>query len=190
MTRALTLALAILAAPLTVIAAPWTLDKSHAHITFSVDHLGFSTTQGAFRDFDAEINFDPENIEATKVKFVIQTASVDTFFGKRDDHIRNADFLNVEKFPTMTFESKKVMQTGDTTATVEGEVTLLGVTKPVTFAAELVKMGPHPFNPEKMVAGFKVTGELDRTQFGMDKFAPAIGAVLPVEINFEMSPAG
>ena len=189
MFRSTVLAAGLIAAPFSALAAPWVLDKSHAHITFSVDHLGFSKTQGAFREFDATIDFDPDNIEASSVSVTINPASVDTFFGKRDDHIRGGDFLNVGSFPEITFVSTAISRTGDNTATVTGDVTILGTTNSVSFDAVLMKMGPSPFNPDKMVAGMKLTGEIDRTQFGIAYGAPAIGAVIPVEIDLEMSPA-
>jgi len=188
MLRSIILAAGLIAAPLSAIAAPWALDKTHAHITFTVDHLGFSTTRGAFRDFDMEIDFDPEDIGATNVSVTVDASSIDTFFGKRDDHIRGADFLDVGNNPTISFATTSVAKTGDTTADVTGDMTILGVTKPVTFMAELIKMGPSPFAPDKMVAGMRVTGEIDRTEFGVSFGAPAIGTVIPIEIDFEMSP--
>lgn len=189
MLRSIVLAATLAAAPLSAIAAPWTLDKSHAHITFEVSHLGFSTTKGAFRDFDMEIDFDPENIAATSVSVTVDATSIDTFFAKRDDHIRGADFLNVETNPTITFVSTGVSQTGDQTADVTGDLTILGTTQPVTFQAELVQLGPSPFNPDQTIAGMRVTGEIDRAAFGVSYGVPAIGQIIPVEIDFEMSPA-
>ncbi|MEL6678153.1 MAG: YceI family protein [Pseudomonadota bacterium] len=187
--RSTVLAAALIASPFAAVAANWTLDKSHAHITFSVSHLGFSDTQGAFREFDADITFDPENIDATEVSVIIDAASVDTFWEARDAHIRRADMLNVEAHPTITFVSTSVEQTGDNTAVVTGDMTLLGETREVSFDAVLNNLGPNPFNPDKTVAGFTLTGDIDRTEFGMGFGAPAIGAVIPVEINLEMSPA-
>lgn len=189
MFRNLLLATALLTAPFAATAAPWVLDKSHAHITFSINHLGFSTTQGAFREFDAKIDFDPEDIAATNVMVTVNAASIDTFFGKRDDHIRGDDFLNVGAHPMITFQTTSVAKTGDDTADVTGDMTILGVTQPVTFAAILNKIGPSPFNPDKTVAGLSLTGEIDRTKFGIAYGAPAIGAIIPVKIDLEMSPA-
>lgn len=169
-------------------AAPYVLDKSHAHINFSVSHLGYSLTKGVFREFDAEIDFDEGKVEDTKVKFVIQAASVDTFWAARDKHIRNKDFLNVAEHPEIVFESTAVVPTGVDTADLTGNLTMLGTTQQVTFKAKLNKLAPSPFPPNKKVAGFTVTGEIDRTKFGMGFGAPNIGAVIPVEINMEMSP--
>ncbi|MGF1447291.1 MAG: YceI family protein [Pikeienuella sp.] len=184
---ALTTAALLAAAP--AFAEPFILDKSHAHVKFSVDHLGFSQTIGHFRDFDAEINFDPTDIEAAQVRFVIEAASIDTFWEARDEHIRGADFLDVANHPEIVFASTDVVQTGDETAQITGDLTIRGVTKPIIFQAELNKIGPSPFDPAKTVAGFVVTGVIDRTEFGITYAAPAVGVEIPVEIHLEMSPA-
>lgn len=189
MLKSLALATTLAFTPLAAISAPWTVDKSHTQITFSVAHLGFSNTHGIFREFEADVSFDPEAIEATEVTFTIDASSIDTFWEARDTHVRNADFLNVAEHPSITFASTSVEKTGDDTATVTGDLTILGVTKPVSFAAKLNKLGPNPFNPDLQVAGFTLTGEVDRTEFGMGFGAPAIGAVIPITIDLEMSPA-
>ncbi|MEM6973619.1 MAG: YceI family protein [Pseudomonadota bacterium] len=180
------LALAALATP--AVAAPYALDKSHTTITFQVSHLGFSNTHGVFREMDAELSFDPEAVEETEVRFVVQAASIDTFWAKRDDHLRNADFFNVDQFPTIEFVSTSVTPTGSETAKVEGELTMLGQTHPVSFDAQLNKMAPSPFNPNKTIAGFTITGEIDRTTWGMGYGAPAIGTIIPIQVDLEMSP--
>ncbi len=182
-------AAALTLTPFVATAAPWTLDKSHTHISFTVNHLGFSDTFGTFREYDAEIDFDPENVEATTVSFTINAASVDTFFGPRDDHVKAADMLNVSEHATITFVSTGVTKTGDDTADVAGDLTLLGVSKPVVFAAKLNKMGPNPFAPDVMVAGFDLTGDINRSDFGMGFGVPAIGEIVPVTISLEITPA-
>ena len=182
---ALAAAAILAAAPLS--AAPWSLDKSHAAVTFSVDHLGFSVVQGVFREFDATVDYDPENVAASSVEFTIQAASVDTFWEARDKHIRTKDFLDVEKHPTITFKSTAVEAVSDTEAKVTGEVTMLGVTRTETFDVTLRKLGPAPFNPAMTVAGFVVTGELNRTDYGMGYGAPAIGEVMPLRVDLELN---
>src|SRR6056297_2273735 len=86
-------------------AQPYVLDKSHAVISFTVDHLGFSDVKGVFQEFDAEIQLDPDAVENSSVRFVIDAASVNTFWPKRDEHIRGEDFLNVDAYPNIVFES-------------------------------------------------------------------------------------
>ena len=182
-------ALMAFAAPFSAIAEPYALDKSHAHVKFEVGHLGFSTTHGQFRKFDATIDFDPTNVEVTAVTFTIDAASVDTLWEARDNHIRGADFLDVANHPNITFVSTQVTPTGTETADVTGDLTIRGVTKPITLNAVLNKLGPSPFNPNKTVAGFTVTGEIDRTEFGVNFAAPAVSAIMPIRIDLEMSPA-
>lgn len=187
--RALALATTLVAAPLGALAADWTLDPSHTQVTFSVNHLGFSETNGIFREFDADISFDADNIETSSVTFTIQAASIDTFWEARDNHVRGGDFLDVENHPEITFVSTGVTAVDDTTAELVGDLTIKGVTQPVTFQAELNQMGPNPFDASKQVAGFKLIGEIDRTAFGIDYGAPAIGTVIPVTIDLEIGAA-
>lgn len=178
----------MLMSPLVAISAPYTLDKSHAHVTFQVGHLGFSTVHGQFRKFDANIVFDPDNVEKTQVNFVIDAASVDTFWEKRDEHIRGKDFLDAANHPEISFVTTEVSPTGADTADVTGDLTIRGITLPATFQARLNKMGPSPFNPAQTIAGFTVTGLIDRTKYGVTFAAPAVSAIIPVQIDLEMSP--
>jgi polyisoprenoid-binding protein YceI len=170
--------------------AEWALDPSHTHIGFTVNHLGFSDVTGMFRDFDAEVRFDPENLAATEVTFKIAAASVDTFWDTRDANIRSKDFLDVGNHPEIRFVTTSVTPTGDDTATVTGDLTIRGVTNEVRLDARLNGIGPHPFMPDLEIAGFTLTGEIDRTDFGIDFAAPAIGAVIPVTINVELTRDG
>ncbi len=171
-------------------AEPYVLDRSHAHVTFTVDHLGYSLVHGQFREFDAEIDFDPENVEATEVTFVIQAASIDTFWDARDRHVRSPDFLDVENHPEITFVATGVTQTGEETADITGDLTIRGTTLEVTFNGRLNKAGPSPFDPSKKIVGLTVEGEIDRTAFGISYAAPAVGATIPIRIDLEMSPIG
>ncbi|MEM9046511.1 MAG: YceI family protein [Pseudomonadota bacterium] len=172
------------------LAEPYVLDKSHAHVTFTVDHLGFSTVQGTFRTFDAEIEFSPEKVEESKVLFVIQVDSVDTQWPARDKHLKSKDFFDAKKYPEIVFESKSVTPNGTETAVIVGDLTMVGQTREVQLDARLNLIGPSPFNPAVTIAGFVVTGEIDRSQFGMNFAAPAIGVQIPVRIDLEITPAG
>lgn len=171
-------------------AAPWQIDKSHSSVAFSVDHLGFSNVHGVFRDFDAVVDFDPESMETASVAFTIQAGSVDTYWEARDEHIRGADFLDTESHPEISFVSKTVRLVDEDTAEVTGDVTIKGVTKEETFTAQLRKLGPSPFNPELQVAGLIIEGAIDRTAYGVDFGAPAIGVMMPIRVEVEMSPEG
>ena len=179
----------LFAAPAALAAEPYALDKSHAVVSFTVDHLGFSDVKGVFQEFDADVMLDPENVENSTVRFVIQAASVNTFWPKRDEHIRGADFLHVEQYPEIVFESTSIESTGEDTAEVTGNLTIRDVTKEVTFDATLNQIGPSPFDAAKTIAGFDVEGVIDRTEFGVDYAAPAVGVNFPVMISLEMSPS-
>ncbi len=174
--------------PAVAISGPWAIDKSHAFINFEIEHFGYTSVPGQFRSFDAEIDFDPENIAATKASLTIDAASFDSNHEARDNHVKAADFLDVEAHPTITFVSTNVVETGDNTAKISGDLTLRGVTKEVTFDATLNKLAPGPFPPNADVAGFTITGVIDRTEFGIDTYAPAIGVNIPVTVQLEMSP--
>ncbi|RED11139.1 YceI family protein [Pontivivens insulae] len=186
LTRTLALTTALIAAPLAA-QADWEVDPTHAHIEFEVSHLGFSKTQGQFDQFDISVSgFDPENIEAVSVTATINAASVNTGHEPRDAHLNRADFLGTDDYPEITFASTSVSQTGDNTATITGDLTLLGETREVTFDAVMNAIGPNPFNPGQQIAGFTVSGEVNRADFGMGFGVPAIPAEIPVEINIEL----
>ncbi len=181
------LALAAVAAP--AAAEPYAIDKAHTQVTFSVDHLGFSVVHGRFRSFDADIDFDPDDIEAARIAFAIDAESIDTGWEARDTHVRSADFLDVENHPKISFVSRSVRLTSAETAEVTGDLTMKGVTQEEVFQARLNKFGPSPFDPSQIIAGFAITGELDRTRYGVDYAAPAVGGVIPIRLDMEMSPA-
>ncbi|MEM9270690.1 MAG: YceI family protein [Pseudomonadota bacterium] len=168
-------------------AVDWTLDKSHTFIGFSVNHLGFSETRGTFSEFDAEISYDPADISSAAVTFTIDAASINTFWEARDNHVKGADFLDVENHPTITFVSTGVTSTGENTATLTGDMTIKGTTQEVSFDVTKAAMAANPFNPALAVAGFQLVGEIDRTDFGINFGAPAIGAVMPITIDLEIN---
>lgn len=167
------------------IAADYKIDSTHVHTVFRVSHLGFSTTVGQFDEISGTIQFDQENAAEGSVDVTIQTASIDTANEKRDEHLRGSDFFDVENHPTMTFKSTAIEVTGEDTAKITGDLTILGVTKPVVLDAKLNKAGPHPMDAERYVAGFAATTTIDRTDFGMDYAAPALGAEVDIEIYAE-----
>ncbi len=167
-------------------AADWQIDRAHTQIVFTVDHLGFSDVTAFFRTLDGEVTFDPEDVEATEVTLVIDAASIDSLWEARDEHIRGADFLDVANHPEITFVSTGIELTGDDTAVVRGDLTIRDATHPVVFDAVLRNIGPNPFRPDQQIAGFTLSGAVDRTEWGIDFGAPVIGAVMPVTVNVEL----
>ena len=178
-------ALAVTAAG-AVQAENFTLDKSHTAITFQVDHLGWSFTQGRFTDFDADINFDQDDPAKSSVEFTISAPSIDTGWAKRDEHVRGADFLNVEKHPVITFTSTSVEMTGEETAKVTGDLTMNGQTHEETFDVTLRKIGNSPFGEKKLTAGFMAESVIDRTKYGISYGEGAIGNEIPVRVDLEI----
>lgn len=162
----------------------YTFDKAHTQILFFVNHLGFSNSQGEFLEYDGNFMFNRAEPEKSSIDVTIQTASIDMDDEKWDDHMKNEDFFNVEEFPTMTFKSTGIEVTGENTADITGDLTLLGVTKPVTLSVTHNKSGKHPFG-EKYVAGFSAHATLKRSEFGMDYGLPMVGDDVEIRIEVE-----
>lgn len=188
--RSAVLAAALALTP-TAAFADWQIDPSHTAVVFEIEHFGYSDVTGVFPKVEATIDtFDPDNLEAAKFSVVLDATAITTFWDARDQHIKSADFLDVETYPEITFTSTSVKDNGDGTAEITGDLTIKDVTKPVTFKAEVNKVGESPIAKGTNVAGFTLTGEIDRTEFGVDAYAPAIGAVMPVVINVELNNKG
>ena len=182
------LAIGLLAATGLVVsaqAADYQIDSTHVHTGFRVSHLGFSHTLGQFDQISGTLSFDEGDPAVSAVDVTINTASVDTGNDERDEHLRGPDFFNVEQFPTMTFKSTNVEVTGERTANVTGDLTLLGVTRPVTLAVTLNQAGPHPRDASRQIAGFSATTQINRSDFGMGYAIPAIGDTVEITIEAE-----
>lgn len=183
--------LTLLMASMLLIASPakaeiemYGFDKVHTQIIFFVSHLGFSISEGEFQDFDGTIEFNRDEPEKSKVDVVIQTASIDMDDKEWGDHMKNEDFFNVEKFPTMTFKSTGIEVTGEKTAKITGDLTILETTKPVILDVTFIKAGKHPYR-DKYVAGFSATTKIKRSDFGMNYGLPHIGDDAEIRIEVE-----
>ncbi len=166
---------------------PFRFDRGHTYINFFIDHFGFSTAHGFFTAFEPTISFDPAKPEKTKVEVAIDAASINTAWPARDEELRGEHFFNVAKYPTVTFKSTKVEATGIDTAKLTGNLTLLGVTKPLVLGVKLVKRGPHAFRPSIEVIGFSATGVLKRSEFGMTALLPGLGDDVTLMIGAEIN---
>lgn len=162
----------------------YTFDHPHTQIMFGVSHLGFSTSHGKFLDFDGSFTFDTEKPENSSVEVTIKTDSLSMDDEKWDEHLKSADFFNVEEFPAMTFKSTSIKVTGKDKADITGNLTLLGVTKPVVLHVTHNKSGKHPFG-EKYISGFTATADIKRSDFGMDYGLPMIGDDVSILIEVE-----
>lgn len=166
----------------------YTIDTAHASIGFSVKHMMISTTTGVFKDFAGTIAFDPADLSSSKVDVTIQAKSIDTHQEKRDEHLRNADFFDVEKFPTITFVSKSLGGTNGAYALV-GDLTMKGVTKEVTIPITIV--GPVKGAMGGNVIGLSGQFILNRQDYGvtynktLDAGGLAVGNDVTVNVNLE-----
>ncbi len=154
-----------------VMAADYKIDKKgqHAFVDFKISHLGYSYITGTFRDFDGSFSFDAAKPEEAKVQVTLKTASLFTNHAERDKHIASEDFLNVGKFAEATFVSTSVKPTGKNadgklTADVTGDLTIMGVTKPVVIKSTFLGEGKDPWGGYR--AGFEGTTSINRQDFG------------------------
>ncbi len=164
-------------------AQEWTFDKSHSYVGFKVSHLVISNTKGNFKEFDGKVVFDGKNFEEASVEITIDVASIDTDNADRDNHLRSPDFFEVEKFPTMTFKSTRVVKGEGNNFQIIGNLTMKGVTKEVTLDAEFLgalDMG------DKSKAGFTASTTINREDFGVDWNRPLDGGGLVVGKEVEI----
>ncbi|MBN9246676.1 MAG: YceI family protein [Hyphomicrobium sp.] len=187
------LKLAVLAASMSVAlltalpatAADYVIDTKNAHasITFRIKHLGFSWLTGRFDRFSGTFSFDEKNPDASKVKVEIDTASVDTNHAERDKHLRAADLLDTDKFPSATFESTSVKADGPDKAKITGKLTLHGVTKEITIDAARVGGGKDPWGGYR--DGFTGTTELTLADFGINRDLGPAAKTIELTLNIE-----
>lgn len=138
----------------------WKLDPTHSELTFKVKHMMISNVKGEFTSFEAEITTEDDTFSKAKVSASIKTDSVFTNNTDRDTHLKSADFFNAEKYPAITFEAESL--TGDVT----GNLTINGVTKPVTLDVDFGGIGQDPWGNTK--AGFSFEGKIKRSDFGLN----------------------
>ena len=177
-----------LAAPQTYVA-----DPQHSFPNFSINHLGMTTIFGRFDRMTAKIMLD-QAAKTGSLEAKVATASISTGDGRRadgsrsrDDHLRSADFFNSAEFPEMVYRSTRFNFKGDAVESVEGNLTLLGVTKPLKLNVTSFNCGAHPFN-KKPMCGALVEGTVKRTDFGMKFGVPAISDDVKLMISLEAYP--
>ncbi len=145
--------------------ARWQIDRDHSCVSFAIRHLGLAHVRGQF-NVGGTIEFDPANRSQASVNVEIDVASVNTGIRKRDEHLLTSDFFDQPQFPLITFKSTRIGFTGPNTCRITGELTLHGVTRPVTFEGEYAGPRGNPFGDETSI-GFSGTAILNREDFGM-----------------------
>lgn len=165
--------------------ATWTLDKAHAKIGFAISHMMISEIEGQFKNFDIKVANAKEDLSDAEIEFTAQVNSIDTNNEMRDAHMKKDDFFHAEQFPTISFKSKSFKKVDERNYKLNGDLTLMGVTKNITLDA---KGGTaiHPMN-QKTIGGFKVTGTINRADFGLAPKMPsvALGNEVSIVANVE-----
>jgi polyisoprenoid-binding protein YceI len=166
--------------------ATWNIDPTHTSVEFVVTHMMFTKVRGKFDMLEGTINYDPNNVANSSVNVTINAASINTGAVDRDNHLRSADFLNVEKFPHLTFVSTSVTPKNEKQATITGDLTIAGVTRTVSFDATFEGTGKNPWG--KTVAAFSATTKINREDFGLtwNVVLEAGGVLVSKEITINM----
>lgn len=162
----------------------YNFDASHTSASWTVEHMGYSHFSGKFPGITGTLVLDEAKPENSKVNITVNTGDVVTGVDKLNEHLKTDSFFNVAKFPTATFVSTKVEPTGKDTAKVTGNLTLLGVTKPIVLDVKLNKQGDHPMMHKKWV-GFDATTTVKRSDFGMSYGVAMVSDDVPVTIEAE-----
>ena len=167
-------------------AGDYVMDKTHGYVTFSYSHLGFSNPILSFNDIDATVDLVPSDLDASSLSVTIDPASIDSAVPKFDEHLVGSDYFDVETHDEITFTSTDITIEDDASGTLTGDLTIKGITKPVTLDVTLNKAGLHPLNG-KPTFGISATGTVDRTAFDLGAYAPAVGAEVSLRIEAEFS---
>ena len=162
----------------------YTSDPGHAYITFTYLHQGYSRPYLRWRTWTGTLDWDPANPEASSIEAVIQAASIDSGVDRFDDHLKSADFFDVEAHPQITFRSTSLETTGPAAGRMTGDLTIKGVTKPVTLDVTLNRAADDSF-AKGYKLGFSARGVVKRSDFGVDKYVPFVGDEVDVIIEAE-----
>ncbi len=176
------LSLIAVAAP-ALAAETYEIDAGHSAVVFSAKHFDVGYTYGRFDSFSGSFTVDKANHVNDKVHIEVATTSVNSGVPKRDDHLRNVDFFNSAQFPTITFDSTKVVVKDADTITVTGNLSMHGVTKPVTFDVDWTGEGDDPWGGHRM--GAHATFSLPRSDWGISGLKDAVGSDIRMIVSLE-----
>ena len=174
----------ISANPADVKAGTYVLDPNHGKITWSLNHLGFSTYTGQFSHVTGNLVLDPEHIAKTTLKATVDIGSIGTLNPTLDQELKGDKFFNAAANPTAVFKSTKVQRTGSKTAEVTGDLTLMGVTQPVTFSVVFNQGGTNPISNAYEI-GFEGHAKIKRSEFGLKTFVPYVGDDVTLDLEGE-----
>jgi polyisoprenoid-binding protein YceI len=149
----------------------WKHDPAHSQLGFTVTHLGIADVSGVFNDFDVTVQSSTSDFSDAVFDLTVKTASVDTRVEARNDHLKSADFFDVEKYPAMHFKGTAIKKSAENKYQLSGDLTLHGITKPVTMDLEYRGTVENPMN-KKQTTGFRVTGTIKRSDFNLGSGFP------------------
>lgn len=161
----------------------YTVDPRHTYPSFEINHLGFSIQRGRFNETSGKVTLDPQN-SGGSIDVAISTDSISTGLAELEKHLRGPDFLDAARFPKITFKSDRLIYKNGQLAAAEGNLTLHGVTKPVQLTVDHFHCGLNPINMNN-TCGANATTVIKRSDFGVDKYAPALADEVKIEIQIE-----
>ena len=164
------------------------LDDRHSYLSFSYSHLGLSNPQIHFADFDVSLQLDGNDMSQSRVSITIYAASVDSAVPALDDDLKGADFFDVENYPEISFQSTAYEESSESSGRLTGNLSVRGVTKPVTLDVTINSAAMNPLNRREMI-GFSATGSLKRSDFGLTVYAPMASDELSLEVQVELEKA-
>ena len=175
--------------PAQVQSGTYVLDPAHGKITWSVDHMGFSTYVGQFTDVSGTLNLDVRNPSASRLQANVKTDSVNSLNPALDGHLKTADFLDTAKHPTAAFQASRIRMIDADSAEITGNLTLRGVTKPIVIVADFNQAGVNPVDKQYSV-GFDGYARIKRSEFGVAYGLPVLGddVTLHFEAEFKLQP--
>lgn len=171
----------------------WNVDVTHTNVGFVVRHMMVSKVRGNFTDMEGTIEGDPTTLDSTEISFRIGVDSVNTNNEDRDNHLRSADFFEVEKYPDMTFESTNIKKIGETKYALTGDLTIKGTTKETTFDVQYLGKGENPWGVA--VVGFEASTKISRKEFGLtwnqalEAGGVLVGDDIEIVIDLQANPA-
>ena len=167
-------------------ATSWEIDKAHSAINFTINHF-FTPVDGTFRDYTATVNFDPENLEESRIDVTIPVSSIDTRNERRDNHLMSEDFFNAAQWPEIRFVSNEIVADGEGGFIARGQMTIRDVTRDFELPFELLGVMDHPMRENTRVAGIQARAELMRNDYGVGTGDWAATAVVGDKVNIQLN---
>ncbi|AIC10112.1 YceI family protein [Xylella fastidiosa] len=162
----------------------YTLDSSHTDVLLQWNHFGFSNPSAHFGNAEGTVVYDAADVTKSTVQVTLPLSGLNSFTAKLDEHLKSTDFFDAAKFPSITFKSTKVVSNGTNKLAVTGDLTVKGITKPVTLDVTINGAGEHPMT-KKQAIGFDANATIKRSEFGMSAYVPNVSDEIKVRITAE-----